>query len=153
MVWSLSHVWLFCDSMYGSPAGSSVPGISQARRGGLLFSSSGDLPDSGIEPRSPARQTEILYQLSHVGSPEHLRSNLSSKVKTLCTYKWLPWTFFIVAVKVNKCYCEGSSLHVKSSLRIKRLGTSLEVQWLRLYPSTAGGVGLIPCQGAKVLCA
>ena len=96
---------------------------------------------------------QILYQLSHVGSPEHLRSNLSSKVKTLCTYKWLPWTFFIVVVKVNKCYCEGSSLHVKSSLRIKRLGTSLEVHWLRLYPSTAGGVGLIPCQGAKVLCA
>ena len=27
------------------------------------------------------------------------------------------------------------------------------VQWLRLCASTAGGTGLIPAQGAKVLCA
>ena len=28
-------------------------------------------------------------------------------------------------------------------------GTSLEVQWLRLHASTAGGTGLIPGQGTK----
>ena len=31
VVWSLSHVWFFCDLMDCSPPGSSVHGISQAR--------------------------------------------------------------------------------------------------------------------------
>ena len=35
---------------------------------GLPFSPPGDLPDPGIEPRSPARQAESLL-LSHGGSP------------------------------------------------------------------------------------
>ena len=30
-------------------------------------------------------------------------------------------------------------------------GTSLVVQWLRLYASTAGGTGSVPCQGTKIL--
>ena len=30
-------------------------------------------------------------------------------------------------------------------------GTSLAVQWLRLCASTAGGMGLIPGQGTKIL--
>ena len=36
--------------------------------GGLPFPSPGDLPNPGIEPRSPTSQT--LYHLSHQGSPE-----------------------------------------------------------------------------------
>ena len=31
------------------------------------------------------------------------------------------------------------------------IGTSLEVQWLRLCASTAGGMGSIPGQGPKIL--
>ena len=31
VIYSLSHVWIFCNSMECSPPGSSVPGISQAR--------------------------------------------------------------------------------------------------------------------------
>ena len=31
------------------------------------------------------------------------------------------------------------------------MGNSLEVQWLRLRPSTAGGTGSIPGQGTKIL--
>ena len=30
------------------------------------------------------------------------------------------------------------------------LGTSLEVQWLRVCTSNAGGMGLIPGQGTKI---
>ena len=30
------------------------------------------------------------------------------------------------------------------------LGTTLEVQWLRLHASTAGGAGSIPGQGTKI---
>ena len=33
----------------------------------FLFPSPGDLPNPGIEPRSPAMK--ILYRLSHLGSP------------------------------------------------------------------------------------
>ena len=36
---------------------------------GLPFPSPGDLPNSGIEPESPALQA-ILYRLSHEGSPQ-----------------------------------------------------------------------------------
>ena len=36
---------------------------------GLLFPSSGDLPDPGVEPNSPAWQVDSL-PLSHLGSPK-----------------------------------------------------------------------------------
>ena len=43
-----------CDPMNCTPPGSSVPGVSQARYwSGLPFPSPGDLPDPGIEPKSP----------------------------------------------------------------------------------------------------
>ena len=52
-----------------SPPGSSVHGIlHQEYWSGLPFSSPGDLPDPGIEPTSPALQTDSL-PLSHQGSP------------------------------------------------------------------------------------
>ena len=42
--------------------GSSIRGISQAKEycTGLPFPSPGDLPDPGIEPRSPALQADAL---------------------------------------------------------------------------------------------
>ena len=47
-----SHVWL-CDSMNCTPPSSSVCGISQTRYwGGLPCPPPGDLPNSGIEPKS-----------------------------------------------------------------------------------------------------
>ena len=48
-----------CDPIDCSPPGSSVHGILQAR-GGLPFPSPGDLPNPGIEARSPALQTDSL---------------------------------------------------------------------------------------------
>ena len=55
-----------CDAMDCSPPGSSVHGISQARiLSGLPFPSPGDLPDPGIQPRSPALQADsLLTELS-----------------------------------------------------------------------------------------
>ena len=48
-----------------SPPGSSVPGILQARILGLVaFSSSGDLPNPGIEPMSPTLQADSLLSES-----------------------------------------------------------------------------------------
>ena len=50
-----------CDSMDSSLWGSSVHGFSrQEYWNGLPFSSPGDLPDPGIEPRSPALQAAAL---------------------------------------------------------------------------------------------
>ena len=46
--------------MDSSPPGSSVHGISQARKNGLPFPSPGNLPDSGIEISSLALQAESL---------------------------------------------------------------------------------------------
>ena len=56
-----------CDPMDSSLPGSSVCGILLARiLKWVVISFSRDLPDSGIEPRSPALQTD-LYHLSHQG--------------------------------------------------------------------------------------
>ena len=57
---SLSRVCL-CNLMHYSPPGSSVHGILQARVlewGAISFSE--DLPDPGIEPRSPILQADAL---------------------------------------------------------------------------------------------
>ena len=49
----LSDVQLFCDPLDGSPPGSSVHGILQARiLEGVVISFSRDLPNPGIEPAS-----------------------------------------------------------------------------------------------------
>ena len=55
----LSHVQpTLCNPMDCSPPGSSVHGILQANR--LPFPSPGHLPDSSIEPKSPALQADSL---------------------------------------------------------------------------------------------
>ena len=66
-----SHIWL-CDPVDGSPPGSSIRGILQARIVEWVAKpSSGDLPDPGIEPCLLHRR-QILYPLSHLGSPKSL---------------------------------------------------------------------------------
>ena len=51
----LSHIWLFCDPIDCSPPGPSIHGILQARiLEWVAIPSPGDLPDPGIEPKSPA---------------------------------------------------------------------------------------------------
>ena len=50
-----------CDYMHCSPTGSSVHGILQARKlDWVAISSSGDLPDPGIEPGSSSLQADSL---------------------------------------------------------------------------------------------
>ena len=57
----LSRVQLFVTLMDYRPPGSSVHGILQQEYwSGLPFSSSGDLLNPGIEPRSPALQADSL---------------------------------------------------------------------------------------------
>ena len=59
---------MLCNSFYCSPPGSSVYGISQIRiLEWVAFLSSGDFPDQGIEPPTPALQVGSL-PLGHQGS-------------------------------------------------------------------------------------
>ena len=66
-----------CDPMDHSMPGSSVCGISQVRYGsGLPFPSPEDLPNSGIEPMSPALAdgvftTELLEKPQHIQTIEY----------------------------------------------------------------------------------
>ena len=53
-----------------NPPGSFVHGVSQAR---IPFTSPGDVPDPGIEPKSPAFQVSSL-PLSHLRSSKHTPS-------------------------------------------------------------------------------
>ena len=61
-----------CPTLW-DPMDYTVHGILQARilERVAIFSSPGDLPNPGIEPRSPDCRW-ILYQLSHKGSPRGL---------------------------------------------------------------------------------
>ena len=65
---SLSRVRLFATPWTVAYQAPPTMGFSrQEYWSGLPFPSPGDLPNSGIEPGSPALQT--LYRLSHQGSP------------------------------------------------------------------------------------
>ena len=70
---SLSHVQLFV-----TPLGSSAHGIFQARiRSGFPCHSPGDLPDPGLEPRSPELQLDSLllrYPRSQVETPRKAKN-------------------------------------------------------------------------------
>ena len=58
---ALNCVPLFCDPKYCSLPGSSVHGVFKARiLEWAAISSSGDLPNPGIKPRSPALQADTL---------------------------------------------------------------------------------------------
>ena len=76
-----------CDPMDTSPPGTSVPGISQARKlEWVAISCSGDLPDPEIEPTSAAfscidswilfhgatREAPVNYIVVVVQSPSHV---------------------------------------------------------------------------------
>ena len=70
-----------CDSVDCGPPGSSVHGILQARILEWVAMPFSDLPDPGIELESPTLQ--ILYRLSHQGSPEFVTSCQKLKMKVL----------------------------------------------------------------------
>ena len=62
-----------CDTMDCSPPGSSTLPMGFSRQeyqSGLPFPSPGNLPDSGIEPRSPALQVDSLLTELHGSYPK-----------------------------------------------------------------------------------
>ena len=79
----LSHVWL-CDPMDCSPPGSSVHGIFQARVPG--FPLQGIFPAQGSNPGLPHCR-QMLYHLSHQGSPRGLSSEHKAKMVISATWE------------------------------------------------------------------
>ena len=74
----------FCNPMDCRPPGSSVHGIfRQEYWNGLPFPSPGDLPNSGIEPRSPALQANSLTS-EPSGKPkeEEVRKRRSARARS-----------------------------------------------------------------------
>ena len=60
---SLSHIWLFVEHHSWTVVHQALPSMEFSRQeywSGLLFPSPGDLPNPGIEPRSPTLQAESL---------------------------------------------------------------------------------------------
>ena len=53
---------------------------------------------------------------------------------------------------IQSCICECLTISqiVEVANQMRKVGTSLVVQWLRLCADNAGGVGLIPGQGIKI---
>ena len=62
---------LFCNPMdyiaHQTPLSMGLP--RQDHWSGLPFPSLEDLPNPGIEPRSPALQADFFYRLSYMGNP------------------------------------------------------------------------------------
>ena len=66
----LSHIWLFATPwIIACQASLFMEFLRQEYWSGLPFPSSGDLPNPGIKPESPALQMDSLL-LSHWGSPQ-----------------------------------------------------------------------------------
>ena len=101
-------LWLFClvtkswptlcDPMDCSPPGSTVHGILQARIvEWVVISFSRDLPDPGIEPRFSCIGRQILYHLSHPGSP--LFCPVTPQMFTHLHFFFSPYKLKLVSLK------------------------------------------------------
>ena len=87
---SLSHVQLFVTPWTVAYQASPSMGFSrQEYWSGLPFPSPGDLPNPGINPGSPALCRQMLYHLSHQGSPYSERSILFISKLVLLTWSYL----------------------------------------------------------------
>ena len=64
----------------------------------------GDLPNPGIEPRSP-HCGQILYRLSHQGGPERNISGSYSRIRISCQAKLFDCVY--------ECMCERETYHME----------------------------------------
>ena len=133
---------------------------------GLPFPSPGDLPDPGIEPRSAALQADSLPSEppgktkwnSQKEKDTSIWSYLQVESKTKQTTKTQSWRLSEIwdgvwmkwAKRIKKTPKGGGGSWGKAILLLvansDNLGTSLVVQWLRLWAPSEGDLGLIPGQ-------
>ena len=119
-----SYVWLFeIPWTVACQAPLSMGFSRQEYWSGLPCPSSGDLPDPGVEPRSPALQ-QILYHLNHQGSPY---THILCLCNYLPMYLFLKFLYIIFSNLMAQCtagtfyleqqYCSGQSISPLSTLR------------------------------------
>ena len=129
VVYLLSHVWLFWDSMDCSPPASSVHGILQATIWSRLpFLSPGMLPDRGSEPVFPAlvdaffttdswgKPTAHFYEVGFASCAAlHLSDhNRSGGYFSLCSWSRIHWMVWLQS-DCNPFQTKGWSLDLSLS--------------------------------------
>ena len=96
-----------CNPTDYSPPGSSIHGIFQARvLQWVAFSSPGDLPDPGIEPRSPSLQADAL-QSEPPGKPPFKTKTKQKNPLGWPQNNWPPSQFSVKRVQTGE-YHKGS---------------------------------------------
>ena len=100
-----------------NPMDYTVHGILQARILEWVFPSPGDLSNPGIKPRSPTLQ--ILYQLSHQGSPRILEW-VSLLQQIFPTQKWNQGVLHCRPILYQLSY-QGNPLMLSVLLKVARL--------------------------------
>ena len=152
---SLSHVRLFVTPW--TVAYQAPPSMGFSRQdywSGLPFPSSGDLPDPGIEPGSPAFQADALTSEPpgkpkwHCEPSEKVTWRKGEHVDICKSYIWLE----IDAQNIWKLIAATNYLTKKWEMDINRhfskedIENSLVVQWLQLGAFIAG-LGFYPWSG------
>ena len=125
---SLSHARLFATSW--TVAYQAPPSMGFSRQeywSGLPFPSPGDLPDPGIEPKSPALQADALQS-------ELLNMNM---VYLDCIYidtgkEWQPTPIFLPGESHGQRSLSGYTVHrvAKSQTHLKQLSTHTQ-EWAK----------------------
>ena len=138
-----------CDSMDSSPPGSSVQGILQARYwSGLSWPPPGDLPNPGIEPRSPTLQADSLPLVPagkpgtslHLAKSLHLPSPLETGASLVAQQVKNPHAMLETQVQfmVRKIPWRRDRLSTPVSLSFSHGSAGKESAW------NAGDLGSIP---------
>ena len=110
-----------CDPMNRSPPGSSVHGSSKAKKycSGLTFPPPGDLPDWGIEPKSPA----LAGGFFTTEPPEDYQTNWYTSYKTLFRLYALGCILLVITVfkgfffNHTSNYCDNIDLERSTSMK------------------------------------
>ena len=126
---SLQSCLTLCDPVDYSPQGSSVHGILQERvLEWVAMSSSGYLPDPGVEHRSPALQVDSL-PLSHWGSPNGLL--LGHKKIEIMPFA-ATWMNFVSIIPSEASQTEKDKCHI-SLILIYKTETGSQTQKINLW--------------------
>ena len=115
--------------------GSSVHGLLQARTlEWLPCPPSGDIPDPGIEPRSPTLQADIMTRTYHY----NIRQHIFTAIEILCAAPWgvVHHPFLTSSWAPQFLWILGThTLHVRTQNLLSAGGTSVVLSVLAPTPS------------------
>ena len=136
---------LSCVQLFATPwtvAHQAPPSVEFSRQeywSGLSFPSPGDLPDLGIEPRSPTLKADALPS-EPPGKSIYIHIHSFSLLSGIPVYDYFITYLFISYLQTFRLFRVFVIINTQA-------GTSLIVQWLRFLTPSAGHPRLIPDQG------